>query len=80
MSAQGGLGSGRVMRRPLNPSTSRTPGPALPRRVLSARVAAGAESIKYRPVGAADAARSLDYLAQELRWLESISADLGRAL
>jgi Phosphotransferase enzyme family len=49
--------------------------PALPRSVL-----AGAERIMYWPAGAADAARSLDFLAQELRWLESISAALGRAL
>jgi hypothetical protein len=41
---------------------------------------AGAESIKYRPVNAVDAARSLEFLARELRWLQDISADLARAL
>ena len=41
---------------------------------------AGAERIKYWPVSAVDAARSLEFIAQELRWLQEISADLARAL
>lgn len=40
----------------------------------------GAERIKYWPVSAVDAACSLECLAQELRWLQDISADLARAL
>lgn len=49
--------------------------PALTRCTL-----AGAERINYWPVSAVDAACSLEYLAQELRWLQDISADLARAL
>jgi hypothetical protein len=41
---------------------------------------AGAGRIRYWPVSATGAARSLEYLAQELRWLHGISADLARAL
>jgi len=53
----------------------KAPRPALQRSVL-----AGAEHIAYWPVGAAGADRSLEYLAQELRWLESLSPDPGHAL
>jgi Phosphotransferase enzyme family len=39
-----------------------------------------AERIKYWPIGAADAATALEHFAQQLRWLQSISADLANAL
>jgi aminoglycoside phosphotransferase (APT) family kinase protein len=38
------------------------------------------ERVKYAPIGAADAATTLEHLAGQLRWLDDISADLARAL
>jgi hypothetical protein len=49
--------------------------PALQRSTL---ISAG--MVKDYPIGPADAAATLEYKAQELRWLDSVSADLGRAL
>jgi len=49
--------------------------PALQRSTL---ISAG--TVKDYPIGPADAAATLEYKAQELRWLESVSADLARAL
>jgi Phosphotransferase enzyme family len=49
--------------------------PALQRSPL-----ATAELIKYWPIDASGAAASLEFLAGELRWIHSISADLARAL
>lgn len=49
--------------------------PALQRSTL---ISAG--MVKDYPIGPADAAATLEYKAQELRWLESVSADLARAL
>jgi aminoglycoside phosphotransferase (APT) family kinase protein len=41
---------------------------------------ATAERIRYWPIDASGAAASLEFLARELRWIHSISADLARAL
>jgi hypothetical protein len=49
--------------------------PALQRTPL-----ATAECIKYWPIDASGAATSLEFLAGQLRWIHSISADLARAL
>jgi hypothetical protein len=49
--------------------------PALQRSTL---ISAG--QVKDYPIGPADAAATLEYKARELRWLESVSADLARAL
>lgn len=38
-----------------------------------------AERIKYWPVGTAGAAGGLEFIARELRWLDSIADDLGSA-
>ena len=39
-----------------------------------------AERVKYAPIGAADAAATLEHVAGQLRWLEDVSDDLARAL
>lgn len=49
--------------------------PALKQSLLAAT-----EHIKYWPIGAADAAVSLEFMAAELRWLDTISGDLADAL
>jgi Phosphotransferase enzyme family len=38
------------------------------------------ERVRYAPIGPFDAAVSLEYLAGQLRWLDTISADLAAAL
>jgi Phosphotransferase enzyme family len=47
---------------------------------LTQSTLAGAGRIKYWPVSAVAAARSLEFMAAELRWLQDISADLARVL
>lgn len=49
--------------------------PALQRCVLHQAAAVG-----HWPIGPADAAVSLEFLAHELRWLQEIRAGLERAL
>jgi hypothetical protein len=38
------------------------------------------ERVKYAPIGPADAATSLEYVARQLRWLRDTSADLTSGL
>ena len=57
------------------PSNRRAVLPALQRWLLHA-----AERVKYAHVTAAEAADALEYHAQELRWLHSITSHLDREL
>jgi len=60
---------------PTGSPNRRTILPALQRAKLT-----DVERVKYWPIGPADAAISLEYLAGQLRWLQDISADLASGL